>query len=147
MQYYKATVRLSGSTMNEVVKDKLSAPEILILQFIHGIDAITKVEQVGSEDINIRKEKDRLKGLYDMALKKREQSIDSIFGPLGQVPTSLPQEQMELFGLVDEDDVIAVAKSATRTDKSGRSPETTVQANNVDRIVPQEQVSLSDIAG
>jgi hypothetical protein len=146
MQYFKATVRLSGSTMNEVEKI-LSAPEILILQFIHGGDAITRVKFLKSEAIDLREEKDRLRGLYDSALKKREQSIDTIFGPLGSVVEKLPQEQMELFGLVDEEDIFAVAKSATKVDKSGREPQTQTQANRLDHIVQPEEVSFNDIAG
>lgn len=148
MHYYKTTVRLSGSTMNEVVK-VLSAPEILVLQFIHGTDSITKVSKVKEKDIDVREEKERLKSVYDQALIKREQSIDKIFGPLGSVVTELPGDLLAQFGIddSDEDDIISVAKNTTQIDKSGRLPQNQTEANNIDKIVSQDEIDLNDIAG
>lgn len=148
MQYYKAKVRLAGSTMNEVQK-VLSAPEILVLQYIHGVDAIINVKLVREETINLREEKQRLKGLYDQALVKREQSIDTIFGPLGSVPERLPSDLAERFGMVDEDDVISVAKSVTKADKRENHSQTMTQneQERIETLVPEDEVDLNDLAG
>jgi F-type H+-transporting ATPase subunit alpha len=48
MQLYSAKVRLSGSLYNEVRKDELTAPEILLLRSIHGgTEAVTEVKATG----------------------------------------------------------------------------------------------------
>ncbi len=148
MQYYKAKVRLSGSTMNEVQK-VLSAPEILVLQYIHGVDAIVQVKHAKTAQINLREEKQRLKSLYDQALVKREQSIDTIFGPLGSVPEQLPSDLVERFGMVDEDDVISVAKSVTKSDKKQNHSQTMTQLEEerIEQVIPQDEVDLEDLAG
>ena len=148
MQYYKAKIRLAGSTMNEVEK-VLSAPEVLVLQYIHGVDAVLQVKHLKTERINLRDEKERLKGLYDQALVKRDQSIDTIFGPLGSVPEQLPSDLVERFGMVDEDDVISVAKSVTKQDKRENHSQTMTQneQDRIDRIIPAEEVALEDLAG
>lgn len=148
MHYYNAKIRLAGSTMNEVQKI-FSAPEILVLQYIHGVDAVVNVSFHRQEQINLREEKSRLKGLYDQALVKRDQSIDTIFGPLGSVPEQLPSDLVERFGMVDEDDVLAVAKSVTQADKRANHSQTLTQneQDRMDRIIPAEEVSLNDLAG
>lgn len=145
MQYYSAKLRLAGSTMNEV-RDVWSAPEILILQYIHGVDAILEVKKVKEEKVNLREYKQELKAKYDQALVKREQSIDKIFGALGQLPTVLPDDLLERHDIVDEDDVISVAKSVTRAEKrEPREPQTQVEANRVDTLVPQNEIDMNDI--
>lgn len=149
MQYYHAKIRLAGSPMNEVQKI-LSAPEVLILQYVHGVDAITNVTFHEEKRINLREEKERLKSMYDQALVKREQSIDTIFGPLGSVPERLPEDLMERFGMmVDSDDVLEVVKSVTASDKRENHSQTMTQneQDRIDRVIPAEQVALADLAG
>lgn len=133
--------------MNEVQKI-LSAPEVLILQYIHGVDAIMNVSFLKEEHINLREEKERLKGIYDQALIKREQSIDKIFGPLGSVPQRLPSDLAERFGISDEDDMLSVVKDITRSDKHSLSQTMTQnEQDRMDRFVPVEEVNLQDLAG
>lgn len=148
MQYYKAKVRLAGSTMNEVEKI-FSAPEILVLQYIHGVDAIGSVTFHEEKRTNLREEKERLKGMYDQALVKRDQSIDTIFGPLGSVPERLPEDLFERFGMVEDDDVLAVAKAVTQADKRSNHSQMMTQneQDRMDRVIPAEQVALEDLAG
>lgn len=147
MQYYKVKLRLGGSTMNEIEK-VFSAPEVLVLQFIHGVDAITNIRKVREENVNMQDEKQRLKSLYDQALTKREQSIDTIFGALGTVVDKLPENMMVEFGIVDGDDLIAVAKAATSKAKNETTrPDNIVEADNINRIVSQDEVSMDEIMG
>lgn len=130
--------------MNEV-RDVYSAPEILILQYIHGVDSITEIKPVKKESTDMRKYKDFLKGLYDQALVKRDQSIDKIFGALGQLPTVLPDHILEENDIVDEDDIIAVAKSATKAEKKSNLAKTALEQRNIDTIVPEQEVDFDDI--
>lgn len=146
MQFYSAKVRLSGSTMNEV-RGVYSAPKILIMQFLHGVEAITDIKKVKEDRINLREYKEQLKGMYDAALVKREQSIDKIFGALGQLPTKLPDDLLEMNGIIDEDDVIAVAKSVTKSDKNANAsylPKNTLEEQRVDRVVPEGELNMDD---
>lgn len=147
MQYYSAKVRLSGSPMNEV-RDVFSAPQILIMQYIHGVDAIVEVKKIKEEKINMREYKDTLKALYDPGLVKREQSVDKIFGALGQLPTKLPDELLERFDIVDEDDVIAVAKASTRNDKNAQAhhqPKSQLESDRLNTEVPDAEVDVNSI--
>jgi hypothetical protein len=148
MQYYNAKIRLAGSTMNEVQKI-FSAPEILVLQYIHGVDAVVNVTFHEQKTVNLREEKERLKGLYDQALVKREQTIDTIFGPLGSVPEQLPSDLAERFGMVDADDMLSVVKAVTKSDKRHDHSQTMTQnqQDRLDNVIPVEQVVLSDLAG
>lgn len=147
MQFYSAKVRLSGSPMNEV-RDVYSAPQILIMQYIHGVDAITDVKPEKTEKMNMREYKEQLKAMYDPALVKREQSIDKIFGALGQLPTKLPDDLLERYDIIDEDDVIAVAKAATRNDKNAQSDynsNTQLEQDRLDTLVPANQIDMSKL--
>lgn len=133
--------------MNEV-RDVFSAPEILILQYVHGVDSISELKKVKKENVNLRDCKSMLKGKYDQALVKRDQSIDKIFGALGQLPTELPDDLLERYDVVDEDDVIAVAKNVTKKDKNAQSsfqPKNQVEIDRLEKIVPQNEISMDDI--
>jgi hypothetical protein len=149
MQYYNATVRLAGSTINEVPKYDLSAPEVLVLQYIHGVDAVVKLQRSANKPVKSNAEKERLKSKYDQALVKREQSIDRIFGALGQLPQDLPDEVLEMHDIYDEDDVVEVAKSATRKSKKlDDNPDMVknqTEANRLDRVLPAEAVNMDDL--
>lgn len=142
MQYYSAKLRLAGSTMNEV-RDVWTAPEILLLRFIHGGDAVLEIKPVKKEDLNLREHKDFLKAKYDQALVKREQSIDKIFGALGTLPSVLPDEILAAHDIVDEDDIIAVAKQTTRNEKQPALTQT--EANRLDTLVPQNEIDMNSI--
>lgn len=147
MQFYSAKVRLAGSPMNEV-RDVFSAPQILIMQYLHGVDAISDLKKVREEKLNMGEYKSTLKAMYDPALVKRDQSIDKIFGALGQLPTKLPDDLLERHDIVDEDDVIAVAKQTTRNDKNAQSsyhPQTQLEADRLETMVPQNEVNVDDI--
>lgn len=166
MHYYKTTLRLSGSTMNEVVKT-VSAPELLILQYIHGPDACTRVEEIKNEKVNLFGEKDRLKRLYNSALARQEQSIDNIFGALGTLPERLQPELLERFDIYDDplaeydrdEEVKILEKTAKKIlEKTAKSHHTTIsdapdmvttqfEADNLNRIAPIEDVNVADLMG
>lgn len=116
MFLYKAKVRVSGSLNNEVLKDALTAPEIAILQRIHGKDAVVDVVEVGQVMKRTdRSERNRLAGIYAYGPsadgKSRlsgETFIDSVLGvgntlakeysaPVSEDPADIePEEQEEI---------------------------------------------------
>ena len=103
-----------------------------------------------NEKVNLNEEKERLRVLYDQALNRRKQSIDSIFGPLGQVPEVLSDSILEHNDIIDEDDIIAVAKSVTKhskSDKTMREPRTQEEADRLSTVITADEVSLEEMAG
>lgn len=150
MYYYKTKIRLGGSTTNEVQK-LVTAPEFLVLQFIHGSDALTEVEELKNEKINLRDEKERLKSLYNVALAKRKQSIDTIFGPLGTVQERLPVEMLDQFNIEDgelpdfsEEDVIKFARKRGSR-KTVKAVEVEAGIERMETLVSQEEINVDDL--
>ena len=150
MYYYKTTIRLNGNTMNEVVKI-VSAPELLVLQFVHGGDAVVNAKEIKQVRVSPMKEKDRLKALYDNALIKRKQSIDNIFGALGVLPDRLPEHLMERYGLFDdseinEEDIMNVARQKSK-DPSVRmnQPKDQVEFDREETVFSEAEVDVADL--
>lgn len=99
MQIYSAKIRLGGLLHNEVRKDELTAPEILVLRGIHGADALVDIKPILNADgtpydvkRNSKSERTRLLTIY------REDQFRKIF-PTDFTP--LPQTLVE----VDEDEM------------------------------------------
>jgi len=67
MDYVTALVQLSGDPQQVVYRsaDKpLSWPEVLVLQFLHGDDAVYDCKYLRSEQTSLLQEKNRLIGIY-----------------------------------------------------------------------------------
>jgi len=141
MHYYKTKLRLSGSTSNEVWK-VVSAPELLLLQFIHGQDATVDVREVKNERIDLYKEKTRLKDLYNKALGKREQNVDNIFGALAGLPERLPEEHLRLFGIRNEPLALFDKDRMTKVNNNLEDKE---KRDNLNRVSSEEEVNLADL--
>lgn len=137
MYYYKVTLRLGGNTMNEVQK-VVSAPEFLVLRFVHGPDSLTDVTEIKNDPSNFAQEKARLKEVYDMALVKKDQSIDSIFGALGVLPARIPHELLDFYGIDPK------GLPTARPDDH-KLPKTEQELQNENKFVPTEEVSVADL--
>lgn len=100
---YKCRIRLGGSLLNEVRRDDVTAAEILILQLIHGNDAVLDIEEndkpkpllddAGGKIARTPEyERQRLQARYGPALDKLEdiRSINGVFGVHGALPETLP---------------------------------------------------------
>ena len=64
MQTYDATVRLAGDLGNTVCKVGLTAPEVLVLQAIHGSDAVVDIAPKTMDKRPHLEERDRLEETY-----------------------------------------------------------------------------------
>jgi hypothetical protein len=60
MEIYKAEICIGGLLTNTVIKDELTAAEILILRQVHGDDAVRGITPRGNRQIEYQKEYDRL---------------------------------------------------------------------------------------
>lgn len=142
MHYYKGKIRLNGSVNNEVWK-VVSAPELLILQFIHGEDAVSNVEEVRNDKIDLFREKNRLKEVYNKALhKKDEQSIDKIFGALGTLPERLPEHQLRRFDIFGEPLEIFDPR---RLDNKGKDLDHQKKEDNLNSVRSTDEVNFADL--
>ncbi|MER9685908.1 hypothetical protein [Mesorhizobium sp. M0139] len=95
MQLYNCTVRLNGSTLNEVPKFDISAAEIKVLTAVHngpetGVEVIHSIKATRRVDRSDEDERAYLKRTYEPALLKIE-SIGSFEKVLGWEGTPLPQ--------------------------------------------------------
>lgn len=93
MDLYKGKIRLSGDMRNEVRKYGLTAPEVILLQRIHGSDAVSELEKVGSRSVNHQNERQRLYIDYPTAINQdaKKHYVEELFGPNHvDLPTSVP---------------------------------------------------------
>jgi hypothetical protein len=141
MHYYKTKIRLSGSVNNEIWK-VVSAPELLLLQFIHGQDAVTDVKEIKNERIDLYAEKNRLKDLYNKSLLKREQTVDNIFGALAGLPERLPEEHLRKFSIRHEPLAIF---DKNRVAKVGQDLKDQEQLDNLNGVKSSDEVNLADL--
>jgi len=75
MQLYDATVRLQANPMHEVPKSGLTAPEVLLLQFVHGEDAVVRVRKGKMDKRSHEDERLRLSTRYG------DKRVADMFGP------------------------------------------------------------------
>lgn len=122
MYRYSCKVRLGGTVTNEVRKDDVTAPEILILRSIHGEDAVQDIVETQQSDRRPhRTERERLYELYanpkmnnaDTAAKKLA-SIRAVLGPdMTDLPVRIPEDDPALVsrikpvGRPKKDDAVA----------------------------------------
>jgi hypothetical protein len=66
MQTLNALVALSGDRNNMVLRTDITPPEVLLLQSLHGADAVLQIEPVGDVRREPMQEIERLKGLYPL---------------------------------------------------------------------------------
>lgn len=142
MHYYKIKLRLSGSVNNEIWKI-VSAPELLLLQFIHDTDAVCNVEEVKNEKIDLFREKNRLKETYNKALnKKEEQSVDKIFGALGTLPTRLPEDHLKRFNIFGEP---LAEFDPINQKRIGKEVKNQKKLDNLNKVASSEEVNCADL--
>lgn len=96
MTLYECTVRLSaeGEVTNEVFKDSVTAPEVLIFREIHGGVRGVKMAP-GQFDTTHMAERTRLEELYGPKV------VENVFGPRA-LATRLPIKLDDLAGMDEE---------------------------------------------
>jgi hypothetical protein len=147
MHTYKATIRLNGKLENEVLKEHLSAPEVLLLRKIHGSDAVVKVEADGywEEHFGVQTirhengeketveneydddvEKSRLARVYGEAIMEDNDhgiprnAIDRMFGEFAPLPAELPEFKKARKAAAAENVAAATAPKNKAKDNLGK---------------------------
>ncbi len=94
MRFYSAKLRLAGSPLHEVLKENLSAPEVLVLRHVHGEDAVLDLKQTDDRPVSNQAERQRLEQEYPPTTDENGEVrhiLPALFGALyAPLPTSLP---------------------------------------------------------
>ena len=129
MNFYDATIRLQGKTSHEVDKKGLTAPEIMILRRIHGLDAVVRIVAVPPSQDDLgrsqREERDRLRKTY-CSKDATENLVNELFGP----------DHTPLPNTLDEDEEVQ-AEMATRERELKDTNKTTVTQEQLDAMVEE----------
>ena len=123
MKYYTAKIRLNGRTENEVLRHNLSAPEVILLNVIHGGAAIAKLEETGDTAFSTTQHRQERKRLEDTYGRKKEiaDEIQRLFGGV----TSMLPESTTLDDLRPvENDMYEDGNDAPPVAEAPKAPET-----------------------
>lgn len=114
MRVYSGKVRLAGNVYHEVPKTGMTAAEVILLQHIHGDDALVALKPEGNLSCKDAFERNRLQEIYG------EDKVKTVFG-ISSLP--LPQE---LSGFEDEaEDTKAEAPEAVTFKRPRRQADPT----------------------
>lgn len=94
MKFYNAKIRINGSLLHEVVRQRLTAPEVLLLNTIHGGTAIASLTEAGSKAFSPRDhriERRRLEDKYGQGGQKQKH-LEMIRNLFGSVAGALPED-------------------------------------------------------
>ena len=85
MQLYECTVRLGGSMHNEVLKQDVSAAEIIVLQAIHagaetGVPVVHKIKPTRITNRTDLDERKRIEDIYGVGLANVKSGVEKLFG-------------------------------------------------------------------
>lgn len=83
MRQFSGKVRLGGSLHNEVPKDDLTVPQIIVLRAIHGSDGVADIKEVAPVKRTDDEERNRLAGLYGAAISGRAEIVGGLGALIG----------------------------------------------------------------
>lgn len=90
MEFCSVSVRLGGRPDHVVANKVVSVPEIKLLQYIHGEDAVTDIIPTENRNVTSADERERLKQAYEPAQVEEQRNIVArVFGPMGPLPQRL----------------------------------------------------------
>ena len=86
MDLYTCKVRLAGSLQNEVIRENVTAGEIMLLRRLHGQENVLEIKNTGEVDRTSDEEKERLRHTYIKTVEIGNEEvlfIDQVF-PYGR---------------------------------------------------------------
>lgn len=101
MQIGSCIVRLGGDLGNSVFKQGVTPAEIVVLQSIHGADAVLDIKQTGNDRRAHGEELQRLVERYGRAKNDKEESIVSKIwpSPIGlKLPVNFKDVGIDIMG-------------------------------------------------
>jgi hypothetical protein len=82
-QLCRCTVAIGGDIRSVVPKTQVTPAEIMLLQSIHGADAVTNIRVVGELDATMDQERNRLGSFY------KDEKVIGMFNQFGDLPATL----------------------------------------------------------
>jgi hypothetical protein len=127
---YSCKLRLEGSPLNEVPKDKITAGEIEMYRAIHGSDAIVAIREDGSVERSDIAERRRIQEMFlnptldgPIRLKQKTEMFRNSFGH-DSLP--MPKEMVTEDPIEEDDDeettVVETAPRRTRAPRQTEAP-------------------------
>ncbi len=101
MKFYNIKLRINGSLLHEVIRQKVPAAEVMLLNALHGGNAVVSVTEAGEKAFSPRDhrtERRRLEDKYGQGGQKRSaiEVIRSLFGSVaGALPESIDMEDLK----------------------------------------------------
>lgn len=112
MQIVNCTVAIDGEAGMTVAKTNVSVPELLVLQALHGDDAVRNVEVIGDIKVSAPEERERLSLLY----VSPPGIVKETLGAQGSLPESLDETNFP-------EDFIISAAAPKRSSKKASATE------------------------
>ena len=99
MDLLSCSVAINGDIRAVITKPHVTIPEIVLLQAMHGADAVTNIKVIGELETTSEQERDRLGNFY------KDAKVMEVFGQYGDLPKTLAESRIEdtyliLSGLV-----------------------------------------------
>jgi|TARA_R110000803_G_scaffold87023_1_gene153605 hypothetical protein len=82
-QLCRCTVAIGGDIRSVVPKTQVTPAEIMLLQSIHGADAVTNIRVIGELDSTVDEERNRLGSFY------KDEKVVGMFNQFGDLPATL----------------------------------------------------------
>lgn len=81
MRVYSGKIRLNGDLRWEVQRDRMTAPEVMILRALHGVDAVVGLKYIDDlDDAEISVERERLEREYVLNPSQDGNIVAKLFG-------------------------------------------------------------------
>jgi len=88
-EFCSCTVAIGGDIRSVVPKPIVSVPEILLLQHLHGADAVSHIKVIKKEDTTSEQERDRLGRFYG------DHKIAALFNQFGELPKTIEEARIQ----------------------------------------------------
>lgn len=120
MQICNCTVAIGGDPGMTVFKERVTVPELMVLQAVHGDDAVRHIEVIADETVNSNEERERLSFIY----KTPEGVVKATLGAVGALPKTLDESG------IAEDFIVSntARKTSAAKKKASATEEMTIPA-------------------
>ena len=89
MEKLSCSVAINGDIRAVITKPHVTVAEIVLLQAMHGSDAVFNIKVIGELDSTSEQERDRLGNFY------KDAKVMEVFGQYGELPTTLAESRIE----------------------------------------------------
>jgi hypothetical protein len=86
---YRATVALNGELGSQMLKEGMTAPEIKLITYLHGLGSVTNIAMYGKIDTNSIDERERLNNIY------KPEKVAEVFGNYGELPLDIRELKLD----------------------------------------------------